>query len=219
MSDALGPEELLDLYARGLFPMADSRDDRFAAIIDPPERGILPLQALHIPRRLRRTVRQDRFEVRINTAFGEVVALCAQAAPDRPGTWISHGIEGLYGALHQKGAAHSVECWQDGTLVGGLYGVSLGGAFFGESMFSRARDASKIALVHLCARLIFGGYVLLDTQFITRHLAQFGARQISREQYHGLLRPALAIPADFAALPVGTSGDEALAVLGAVEMG
>ncbi len=213
MSGPLGPEELLGLYARGLFPMADSRTGTSAAIVDPPQRGILPLDRLHIPRRLRRTVRQDRFEMRINYAFGEVVHHCAAPGPGRPDTWISHGIEYLYGALHSKGAAHSVECWRDGTLLGGLYGVSLGSAFFGESMFSRARDASKVALVHLCARLIAGGYTLLDTQFLTAHLAQFGAVEIDRQDYHRLLRQALEHAADFTALAADTSGAQALALL------
>ena len=213
MAAALGPRELLGLYARGLFPMADSRTSTSAAIVDPPRRGILPLERLHIPRRLRRTVRQQPFEIRINCAFDEVVQGCAAPGPDRPDTWISHGIAYLYGALHDEGAAHSVECWQDGALVGGLYGVSLGSAFFGESMFSRARDASKVALVHLCARLIAGGYSLLDTQFLTTHLAQFGAVEIDRAAYHELLRQALKAQADFTALDDSISGAQALALV------
>jgi leucyl/phenylalanyl-tRNA--protein transferase len=141
--------------------------------------------------------------VRVDTAFAKVVEACAQAAPDRPETWINLQIEELYGELFARGAAHSVECWRNGELVGGLYGVSLHGAFFGESMFSRARDASKVALVHLVARLIVGGYVLLDTQFMTEHLAQFGTEEISRAQYHQRLGRALAVEGDFYALGGG----------------
>jgi leucyl/phenylalanyl-tRNA---protein transferase len=211
----LGPGELLDLYAQGLFPMADSRDDTRAAIVDPPMRGILPLQSLHIPRRLRRSVRQDIYEVRVDTAFGDVVTACAAPAPAREDTWISHGIEYLYGALFTQGAAHSVECWQNDELVGGLYGVRLGGAFFGESMFSTARDASKIALIHLVARLLHGGFSLLDTQFMTRHLAQFGAQEITRADYHEHLKFALEQEGDFTSLPVSISGKAALKILDA----
>ena len=213
MSTALGPEELLGLYARGLFPMADSRSGTSAAIVDPPRRGILPLERLHIPRRLRRTIRQQPFEVRINSAFDQVVAACAAPGPGRPDTWISHGIEYLYGALHRKGVAHSVECWRDNDLVGGLYGVSLGGAFFGESMFSRQRDTSKIALVHLCARLITGDYTLLDTQFLTPHLARFGAVEIDRSSYHQMLHRALQGNGDFTALDAQASGANVLALV------
>ncbi len=193
--------------------MSDNRDDNRVAIIDPPLRGILPLENLHIPRRLRRTVRQDVFKVRTNTAFAAVVNGCAIPAPDRKETWISHGIEQLYHELHQLGAAHSIECWLDNTLVGGLYGVSLGGAFFGESMFSTVRDASKVALVHLAARLIHGGFILLDTQFITNHLGQFGAQEISREIYHERLKLALKQEGDFAALSVSIPGKTALEIL------
>jgi len=142
-------------------------------------------------------VRQDRFEVRVDTAFHEVLARCAEAAPDRPKTWINHPIERLYGELHAHGHAHSVECWRDGDLQGGLYGVALKGAFFGESMFSRQTDASKVALVHLVARLIAGGFVLLDTQFLTEHLAQFGAQEIVREDYRRRLAVALETQAEF----------------------
>ena len=213
MPGELGPDELLDLYARGLFPMADGREDTRAVIVDPPMRGILPLPTLHVPRRLRRTVRQDIYEVRVDTAFGAVVTACAAPAPMRESTWISHGIEYLYCALFSQGAAHSVECWLDDKLVGGLYGVHLGGAFFGESMFSTERDASKIALVHLVARLLHGGFTLLDTQFITDHLAQFGAQEIPRQEYHKRLQQALVIKGDFTTLPVSISGKMALDIL------
>jgi len=215
MSTTLGPKELLGLYAQGLFPMADSRSGTSAAIVDPPRRGILPLQSLHIPRRLRRTIRQHAFDVRINSAFDDVVAACAAPRPGREETWISHALEALYGALHDAGCAHSVECWRDGALVGGLYGVSLGGAFFGESMFSQQRDASKIALLHLCARLVAGGFTLLDTQFLTPHLARFGAVEIDRQSYHNLLRKALENKGDFSALKDQASGVNVLAVLDA----
>jgi len=177
--------------------MADSREDAGLFLIDPPRRGTLPLDRFHVARRLARTVRQDLYEIRTDTAFMAVVSLCAQTGPGRLETWINHGIESLDGQLFQRGQAHSVECWKDGVLVGGLYGVSLGGAFFGESMVSRARDASKIALVHLVARLIVGGYSLLDTQFITDHLEQFGVEEIPRAEYHRRLAKALEKTADF----------------------
>ena len=195
--DRFGARELLACYERGVFPMADDRDDDRIFLIDPQHRGILPLESFHVSRRLARTVRQDRFEVRVDTAFHEVLARCAEAAPDRPKTWINHPIERLYGELHTHGHAHSVECWRDGDLQGGLYGVALKGAFFGESMFSRQTDASKVALVHLVARLIAGGFVLLDTQFLTEHLAQFGAREIVREDYRRRLAVALETQAEF----------------------
>jgi len=194
--DRFGARELLACYERGVFPMADDRDDDRIFLIDPQHRGILPLESFHVSRRLARTVRQDRFEVRVDTAFHEVLARCAEAAPDRPKTWINHPIERLYGELHTHGHAHSVECWRDGDLQGGLYGVALKGAFFGESMFSRQADASKVALVHLVARLIAGGFVLLDTQFLTEHLAQFGAQEIVREDYRRRLAVALETQAE-----------------------
>jgi leucyl/phenylalanyl-tRNA--protein transferase len=195
--EPFGPRELLACYARGVFPMADAREDAHVFLIDPQHRGVLPLDRFHVPQRLARTVRQDRFDVRIDTAFAKVVALCAEAAPDREQTWINRPIERLYGRLHGLGHAHSVECWRDGALVGGLYGVALKGAFFGESMFSRATDASKVALVHLAARLIAGGFALLDTQFITEHLTQFGAEEIPRRDYQKRLARALEVDADF----------------------
>jgi leucyl/phenylalanyl-tRNA--protein transferase len=192
-----GPRELLDCYASGIFPMADAREDQRVFLIDPQERGVIPLAGFHVPRRLARTVRQDAFEVRVDSAFPAVVALCAEARPDRRETWINRPIEQLYGELHALGHAHSVECWRDGALVGGLYGVSLRGAFFGESMFSRATDASKVALVHLVARLIAGGFVLLDAQFLTDHLGQFGAQEVPRREYHKRLARALRVDAAF----------------------
>lgn len=195
--------DLLDCYARGVFPMADARDDARVFLIDPERRGVIPLDGFHVPRRLARTVRADPFEVRVDTAFHEVVLACAAAGPGRTETWINRPIEQLYLELHEHGFAHSVECWRGGELLGGLYGVALQGAFFGESMFSRARDASKVALVHLVARLLAGGFVLLDAQFMTEHLAQFGAEEIGRLEYHRRLGRALAAAGDFYALGAG----------------
>jgi len=189
--------DLLSCYARGVFPMADAREDDRVFLIDPERRGVLPLEGFHVSRRLARTVRGEPYEIRTDTAFRAVVQACAQAGPGRAETWINHPIENLYVRLHELGFAHTVECWQDGELVGGLYGVSLQGAFFGESMFSRRRDASKVALVHLVARLRVGGYRLLDAQFMTEHLTQFGAVEISRLDYHRRLALALSAEGDF----------------------
>jgi leucyl/phenylalanyl-tRNA--protein transferase len=194
---AFGPDELIACYAEGIFPMADSRDDPGVRLIDPELRGVIPLDGFHVSRRLARTVRRNRFEVRIDTAFPAVVAACAAPGPDREDTWISRGIEYLYGELFARGQAHSVECWRGEALVGGLYGVSLGGAFFGESMFSWETDASKVALTHLVARLIVGDYTLLDAQFMTDHLAQFGAMETPRREYRRRLTAALPLAADF----------------------
>ena len=191
MAFRLTPEILLQAYAAGIFPMAETADDPELFWVDPTRRGILPLDAFHVPRRLARLVRQDRFAVRCDSAYEAVMQGCAESNEKRPNTWINDEILRLYGALFSRGAAHSVECWLDGELVGGLYGVSLGAAFFGESMFSRVTDASKIALVHLAGRLQLGGFRLLDTQFLTPHLAQFGGVEISRARYHRLLAEAL----------------------------
>jgi leucyl/phenylalanyl-tRNA--protein transferase len=199
----LTPELLLNAYAVGIFPMAEARNDPELYWIDPERRGILPLDGFHVPRSLRRTVNRETFEIRIDSAFRAVVAGCAAPAPDRPESWINDEIQAVYGALFDGGHAHSVECWQDGALVGGLYGVAIGGAFFGESMFSRVEDASKVALVHLVARMRVGGYRLLDTQFVTAHLARFGAIEIPREDYRRRLRAALRVRAHFpAAVPI-----------------
>lgn len=205
--------DLLSCYARGVFPMGDARDDDRIFLIDPERRGIIPLDRFHLSRRLARTVRSDPFEVRIDVAFDRVVRACADETPTRPETWINEPIEHLYGELFARGQAHSVECWRDGDLVGGLYGVSLGGAFFGESMFSRARDASKVALIHLVARLISGGYRLLDAQFMTGHLSQFGAVEISRAEYQRRLARALGAAGDFGALDAAATGEAVVQVI------
>ena len=194
---SFGPGQLLHCYASGVFPMAESRMSDEVFLVDPEERGIIPLDGLKISRSLAKTVRGGKFEVKVNTAFPTVVAACAEPRADEGDTWINPGIEYLYGQLHEMGRAHSVECWQDGRLVGGLYGVHLGAAFFGESMFSRERDASKVALVHLVGRLRAGGFQLLDTQFITAHLARLGALEISREDYRNRLEKALKNEGDF----------------------
>jgi leucyl/phenylalanyl-tRNA--protein transferase len=198
--DGFSVNDLIECYRRGVFPMADARHDRRVFLVEPARRGVLPLETFHISRRLARTVRSDRFEVRIDTAFAEVVAACAEPMPGRMETWINEPIQQLCDALFARGLAHSVEAWREGRLVGGLYGVALGGAFFGESMFSRERDASKVALVHLVARLKAGGFLLLDAQFLTEHLASFGAEEISRAEYARRLAAALAAEADFGRL-------------------
>lgn len=208
---ALTPDLLLRAYAAGIFPMAEAADDPEVFWVDPEERGILPLDDFHLPRRLRRTIRQELFDVRCDTAFGEVVRGCAEPTADRPKTWINDEIVRLYEGLFRQGFAHSVESWLEGELVGGLYGVSLGAAFFGESMFSRVTDASKVALAHLVARLRLGGYRLLDTQFVTGHLQQFGALEIPRALYHRRLAVALETKAYFPVEPL--AGDAVVSVL------
>ncbi len=193
----LTPEILLRAYAYGAFPMAEGREQGAVFWVDPKQRGILPLDRFHVSRRLLRTVRKAPFEVRCDADFMAVVAACAEPTPDRPDTWINAEIRRLNARLFDMGYAHSVECRQDGRLVGGLYGVAIGGAFFGESMFSRERDASKVALVNLVLRLHLGGFKLLDTQFVTTHLQQFGTIEIPRAKYRDLLRQALAVKARF----------------------
>ncbi|ABI75713.1 leucyl/phenylalanyl-tRNA--protein transferase [Hyphomonas neptunium ATCC 15444] len=210
MSARFGPEDLLACYRRGVFPMADSRDDPRLFLVDPDFRGILPLDAFHIPKRLKRRVCQDPYRVSFDTAFTRVVEACGEPHDNRPNTWINSPIVNLYSALHRQGFAHSVECWDGDQLVGGLYGVSLGGAFFGESMFSRATDASKIALVHLAARLIDRGYVLLDAQFHNPHLTQFGLIEISRDAFKARLKAALKVGADFHGGSDGPAPDQSI---------
>lgn len=209
------PEVLLKAYACGIFPMAESANDPGLFWIEPELRGVLPLEGFRVSERLARTVRADRFEIRVDTAFEEVMDGCAAPAPGRPKTWINERIRKLYGDLHAVGRCHSVEAWRDGRLVGGLYGVRLGGAFFGESMFHLERDASKVALVHLVARLKAGGFRLLDTQFVTDHLKRFGAVETPRRDYHRLLEAALEAEGDFFVWPTGetVSGSKALSAI------
>jgi leucyl/phenylalanyl-tRNA--protein transferase len=187
----LTPELVLAAYARGLFPMAETRDDPHLYWVSPEKRGVIPLDTFHVPRRLARTVRGSRFTVTADRAFVAVMKGCAAPRPGREETWINSEILRLYTALAASGHAHSVECWRDRRLVGGLYGVKLGAAFFGESMFSTERDASKVALVRLVEALRRGGFALLDTQFLTAHLAGFGAVEVPRERYLTLLENAL----------------------------
>jgi leucyl/phenylalanyl-tRNA--protein transferase len=194
---ALTPELVLQAYAIGVFPMAETRDDSELFFVDPSKRGILPLDAFHIPRSLAKTVRRGVFEMRCNSDFEGVLQGCAEPAEGRPDTWINDEIVRLFQEFRRMGVAHSVESWRDGRLVGGLYGLALGGAFFGESMFSRETDASKVALVDLIARLRLGGFVLLDTQFVTSHLTRFGALEIPREDYKSRLAEALTVAARF----------------------
>ena len=200
--------------------MAESADDPELFWVDPERRGILPLDGLHVPRRLRRVVRQGRFDVRVDSDFAATLAACAEATEKRPNTWINAEIVRLYTALFERGFAHSVECWQDGALAGGLYGVSIGGAFFGESMFSRVADASKVALVHLVALMRIGGYRLLDLQFVTPHLAQFGAIEVPRAQYRRFLAEALRYRCVFPrglGVGLGAAGAQVAAALGALQ--
>jgi len=192
---------LLRAYRLGLFPMAESRASRALHWLDPEARGVLPLDKFHLPRSLMKTLRAGRFRVSSDEDFSATIRACAAARTNRPETWINQEIERLFIELHQLGFAHSIETWDGPRLVGGLYGASLGGAFFGESMFSTATDASKIALVHLVARLRLSGFTLLDTQFITPHLARFGTVEISRAQYHLMLADAVDIPARFQTSP------------------
>lgn len=194
------PDLVIRAYAAGVFPMAESRGSDRMYWLDPALRGVLPIDAgFHLARRLRRTVLSGRFVVTADRDFAGAIRGCAEPAPGRADTWINGEIEGLFLELHRRGAAHSVETWQDGRLVGGLYGVALGGVFFGESMFSRVTDASKVALVHLVARLRLCGFVLCDTQFLTAHLARFGAVEIPKAEYKARLAEALTTPARWVA--------------------
>jgi len=193
------PELMLRAYRIGLFPMAESREARTLYWLDPEQRGVIPLDGFHLSRRLARRIRQAPYVITANREFERVIDECAAPRPSSPESWINAEIRSLFLTLHEQGHAHSVEAWRDGELVGGLYGVALGGAFFGESMFSRADDASKIALVHLVARLRLGGFALLDAQFQTSHLAQFGTEEVPRAIYKRLLSVAVEVPAQFMA--------------------
>ncbi len=193
------PELMLRAYRIGLFPMAESREARTLYWLDPEQRGVIPLDGFHLSRRLARRIRQAPYRITANREFERVIDECAAPRPSSPESWINAEIRSLFLALHEQGHAHSIESWQDGELVGGLYGVAMGGAFFGESMFSRADDASKIALVNLVARLRLGGFTLLDAQFQTSHLAQFGTEEVPRAIYKRLLSVAVELPAQFQA--------------------
>jgi leucyl/phenylalanyl-tRNA--protein transferase len=210
------PEVLLKAYACGIFPMAESAEDPALYWIEPEMRGIIPIEGFHVPARLARTIRTTPYKVWIDRDFDGTIAGCAEAKPDRDRTWINARIRQIYRSLFEHGHCHSVEVYDGDNLVGGLYGVSLGRAFFGESMFHRARDASKIALVHLVARLKAGGYHLLDTQYVTEHLKTFGAVEVGKRRYHRLLEEAIVGNAHFRALATNRaiSGDEALAIIG-----
>jgi len=198
----INPEELLLAYRLGIFPMAESRNAKEVLWIRPHERGIIPLDTFHVPRRLARVVRSDRFTVTVDRAFSEVIHGCAESRPDRRDTWINDAIIEVFETLYGRGIAHSIEVWRSESLKGGLYGLAIGGAFFAESKFSREREASKVALVHLAACLKAGGFKLLDAQFPNPHLDQFGATAVSEERFQQLLSEALAVNADFYHLPV-----------------
>lgn len=188
------PEILLRAYSIGVFPMAESADDPEIFWVQPDMRGIVPLNDFHVSKSLAKAIRKHPFEIRVDTAFAEVMRKCGESVEDRPTTWINSTILSLYTALHQMGHAHSVEAWEGDELIGGLYGVSLGAAFFGESMFSRRTNASKICLVHLVERLKANHFRLLDTQFTTEHLKTFGAIDIPKAQYEILLTDAVSRP-------------------------
>ena len=208
------PQVLLKAYSCGIFPMAERADVQALYWIEPQHRGILPLDAPHVPRRLARTIRTTALVVRIDTNYDGVIDGCAASRPGRRSTWIIGRIRSLYRELFELGHCHTVEVWSGARLVGGLYGVALGGAFFGESMFSYERDTSKIALVHLIARLMAGGFTLLDTQFVTEHLRQFGATEVERGDFQHLLDAALKVHGDFNRLPRDASPAAVLDALG-----
>lgn len=212
------PDVLLKAYACGIFPMADAADDPDLYWVEPALRGVLPLDGFHISKRLKRTVRADMFTVRIDTDFDGVIDGCAKPSPGRGSTWINSEIRRLFGALFRLGHVHTVEAWRGERLVGGLYGLQLGSAFFGESMFSAEADASKVAFVHLVARLKRGGFRLLDTQFVTDHLARFGVIEVPRSEYHKLLEAALEHGAEFRCFDQDRSEPEPLPVSGSAAL-
>lgn len=207
------PDLLLRAYEAGIFPMAENADDPGLYWIEPKERGVIPLDGFHLPRSLAKTIRSRRFRIEIDRDFDAIIAGCAGEGSDRGTTWINARIRSLYGALFDQGHVHTVEVYEGAKLAGGLYGVSLGGAFFGESMFHAVRDASKVGLAYLIARLKIGGYTLLDTQFVTPHLAQFGAIAIKRSRYRQMLAEAMASEGDFYALSEDEPPEAILAVL------
>ena len=207
------PQVLLKAYSCGIFPMAESADDPALYWIEPQHRGLLPLFAIHIPRRLAKTARTTPLQVRVDTAFEGVIEGCSSTRPGRRSTWINKRIRSLYRELFDLGHCHTVEVWNGEKLVGGLYGVALGGAFFGESMFSFERDASKIALVHLAARLIHGGFTLLDTQFVTDHLRQFGTVEVDRDEFHRQLERALKVQGEFLRLAKDAAAENVLDII------
>ncbi len=207
------PQVLLKAYACGIFPMAESAEDPQLYWIEPISRGILPLDRITLPKRLARTLRQSPFEVRINTDFDGTINGCAASRPGRRTTWINDQIRALYRELYILGHCHTVEVWHEGHMVGGLYGVALGGAFFGESMFSTETDASKIALMYLCARLIHGGFTLLDTQFVTDHLRQFGTIEVDRPAFHKALEAALPKQSDYKRLALDATPAEVIDII------
>ena len=191
------PEIILNAYLQGVFPMAENAEDEAFNFYRPDMRGLLPIKDLHIPKRLLKTLKQNTFEIKINTVFEEVIDGCAKSAKGRENTWINAPIRDVFIQLHEMGFAHSVECWKDGKLAGGLYGLAIGRVFCGESMVSFEKDASKIALIHLAARLHAGGFKILDTQFINKHLKQFGAYEIPQEEYEQAIQKEMQKPADF----------------------
>ena len=201
---SLTPDHVLAAYASGLFPMAESRDAEALFWVAPEQRGSLPLERFHLPRRLARTLKRTPYQITVDRAFGRVIRACASEKAGRETTWINHEIVELYSELHRRGFAHSIECWNNGVLVGGLYGLAIGAAFFAESMFHFADDASKLALAYLVARLIAGEYQLLDMQWLTDHLERFGGIEIPRQEYLKLLDVALRFEGDFAGLPYDT---------------
>jgi len=213
ISIEITPQVLLKAYSCGIFPMAESASDPALYWIEPQQRGILPLDDAHVPKRLARTVRSAPVEVRVDDEFEGIIDGCAASRPGRRSTWINSRIRSLYRELYDLRYCHTIGVWREDKLVGGLYGLALGGAFFGESMFSVERDASKIALVHLVARLIAGGFTLLDTQFVTEHLRQFGTIEVDRNTFQHLLEAALNEPADFFALPRIVDGETALSII------
>ena len=207
------PDLMLRAYRIGLFPMAESRDSTTLDWLDPEQRGVIPLRGFHLPRRLARTLRRAPYTFTANRAFGRVLSECAAPRPGSYDSWINAEIAGLFAALHAEGHAHSIETWEGERLVGGLYGIAIGGAFFGESMFSRADDASKLALVQLVARLRLGGFTLLDAQFTTEHLAQFGTEAVPRAAYKALLAEAVEMPAQFPTTPDPAALEREIAAL------